>query len=352
MLRASYIPYNLVFRHPAGTSRGVLHTKESWFICIKNQNRDQIVGIGECSLIKGLSPDPRENFELELHSLCENINDYESWTKQRGNLFPAIRFGLETALDDLNNGGLRIFATNEFTAGRKGIPINGLIWMGEPAFMKQQIREKLNSGFSCIKIKVGAVDFDQELGLLRLIRSEFGPETIEIRVDANGAFTPGEAPEKLKRLSAFSLHSVEQPIKQGQPEAMALLCETSPIPIALDEELIGLGDPVARRKLLNIIKPHYIVLKPSLLGGLYSIAAWAMLADTLDIKWWVTSALESNIGLNAIAQWTYLKAPAMAQGLGTGLLYVNNFASPLVIEKGHLFHQPERAWDLNSLKYA
>ncbi len=352
MLRASYIPYKLLFRQPAGTSRGVLHAKESWFIYIENQDRDDIFGIGECSLIEGLSPDPRENFEQELHTLCDNINEHESWTKKRGNLYPAIRFGLETALLDLINGGRRVFGQNEFTAGRKGIPINGLIWMGKPDFMKEQIYEKLDAGFKCIKFKVGAVDFEQELELLRLIRSEFGPETIEIRLDANGAFSPVEAPEKLKRLSAFSLHSIEQPIKQGQPEAMASLCESSPIPIALDEELIGLSDPVARRKLLNVVKPQYIVLKPSLLGGLYSTAAWAMLADTLDIKWWVTSALESNIGLNAIAQWTYLNAPAMAQGLGTGQLYTNNIPSPLVIEKGMLFYKPGLPWDLNILNCA
>jgi o-succinylbenzoate synthase len=330
----------------------MLHAKESWFIIVQHEADLSLKGIGECSLIPGLSFDNRENFELELNYLCQNINNYDNWIDARGDLFPAIRFGLETAVEDLNNGGIRVFGQNEFTAGHRGIPINGLIWMGEPDFMKQQIREKLEAGFDCIKIKIGAIDFEQELELLRLIRSEYGPETIEIRVDANGAFTPEEAPEKLKRLSAFSLHSIEQPIKAGQPEAMAALCETSPVPIALDEELIGVSDPVLRRKLLNAIGPQYLVFKPSLLGGIYSTAAWAMLADTLGIKWWVTSALESNIGLNAIAQWAYINAGTMPQGLGTGQLYTNNIASPLVIEQGKLFFKPELAWDLNALDNA
>lgn len=350
MLRASFIPYRLVFRRPAGTSRGVLHTKESWFIIVRQEADLSVRGIGECSLIPGLSPDDPGSFEQELQHVCENINDYEVWVENRGAIFPAIRFGLETAIEDLKYGGLRVFGQNEFTAGRKGIPINGLIWMGEPDFMKQQIREKLDAGFDCIKIKIGAIDFNQELELLGMIRSEYGPETIEIRVDANGAFSPEEAPEKLKRLAAYSLHSIEQPIKPGQFDAMAALCEKSPVPIALDEELIGVSDPVLRRKLLNTIEPQYLVFKPSLLGGIYATAAWALLADTLGIKWWVTSALESNIGLNAIAQWTYLNSGEMPQGLGTGLLYTNNIPSPLDIKQGQLFYKPELAWDLNALK--
>ncbi len=352
MLRASYIPYRLVFRRPAGTSRGVLHTKESWFIIVQKQSDLSVSGIGECSLIPGLSPDDRERFEPELQHLCENINDYENWIEMRGALFPSIRFGLETALEDLSYGGTRIFGQNEFSAGLKGIPINGLIWMGEPDFMKRQIREKLESGFDCIKIKIGAIDFEKELELLRWIRNEYGPESIEIRVDANGAFSPEEALDKLKRLSTIGLHSIEQPIMPGQAEIMAGLCEKSPVPIALDEELIGINDPVSRRKLLNTINPPYVIFKPSLLGGLSATASWAMLADTLGINWWVTSALESNIGLNAIAQWTYLNAGTMHQGLGTGQLYTNNIPSPLVIERGQLFYRPELGWDLNALQNA
>lgn len=352
MLRASFLPYQLVFRRPAGTSRGVMRTKESWFIIVQQEADMSVMGIGECSLIPGLSPDPHEEFEKELAKLCQNIHDYENWLDLRGQIFPAIRFGLETALEDLFSGGRRVFEHNQFTAGNNGIAINGLIWMGEPDFMKLQIREKLEAGFDCIKIKIGAIDFEQELELLGMIRREYDPDTIEIRADANGAFSPFEALEKLKRLSSFSLHSIEQPIGPGQTESMAELCEKSPVPIALDEELIGVNDPVVRRKLLNAIEPQYVIFKPSLLGGLNATASWAMLADTLGIKWWVTSALESNIGLNAIAQWTYKYGGSSYQGLGTGQLYTNNIPSPLVIEKGKLFYNPELGWNLKALKNA
>jgi len=329
-----------------------MRTKESWFIIVQQEADMSVRGIGECSLIPGLSPDPREGFEKELVYLCRDINNYENWMGQQGQFFPAIRFGLETALEDLFSGGSRVFEENQFTAGNNGIAINGLIWMGEPDFMKQQIREKLEAGFDCIKIKIGAIDFEQELELLGMIRREYGPGTIEIRVDANGAFLPAGALEKLKRLSSFNLHSIEQPIRPGQAEIMAELCEKSPVPIALDEELIGVNDPVSRRKLLNTIVPQYVIFKPSLLGGLNITASWAMLADTLGIKWWVTSALESNIGLNAIAQWTYKYGGSSYQGLGTGQLYTNNIPSPLVIEKGQLFFKSELGWDLNALENA
>ncbi|MBW6497826.1 MAG: o-succinylbenzoate synthase [Bacteroidales bacterium] len=350
MLRASFFPYQLRFKRPAGTSRGVLKTKESWFIIVQQEADMSVRGIGECSLIPGLSPDDRDSFDPELQRLCENINDYENWIETRGALYPAIRFGLETALEDLFSGGQRVFEQNQFTCGNNGIAINGLIWMGEPDFMQQQIREKLDAGFDCIKVKIGAIDFEQELELLGMIRREYGPDIIEIRVDANGAFLPSNALEKLKRLSSFSLHSIEQPIMPGQAEIMAELCEKSPVPIALDEELIGVNDPVSRRKLLNAIAPPYVIFKPSLLGGLNATAAWAMLADTLNIKWWVTSALESNIGLNAIAQWTYKYAGSVHQGLGTGQLYTNNIPSPLIIERGQLFYKPVLGWDLNALQ--
>lgn len=350
MLRASFLPYQLIFKRPAGTSRGVLQTKESWFVIVQQETDMSVRGIGECSLIPGLSPDDRESFEPELQHLCENINAYQNWIETRGTSYPAIRFGLETALEDLKNCGTRVFGQNDFTAGRKGISINGLIWMGEPEFMKQQIREKLEAGYHCIKIKIGAINFELELELLRLIRKEYGPDTIEIRVDANGAFSPEEALEKVKRLSEFRLHSIEQPIRQGQTEAMAGLCAESPVPVALDEEMIGLTDPASRRKMLNAIRPQFVVFKPSLLGGLSDTAAWAMLADTMHVKWWVTSALESNIGLNAIAQWTYKYAGSAPQGLGTGQLYSNNIPSPLVIEQGQLFYSPELGWDLKALE--
>lgn len=351
MLRASFIPRPLVFKRPAGTSRGVLRTKPSWYLIVQHDEDNGPRGIGECSIIPGLSPEDPKTIDKELHTLCGNINEYPQWLAKRGALFPAIRFALEIALNDLALGGNRVLFRDDFTAGKKGIPINGLIWMGEPDFMKQQIREKLGAGFSCIKIKIGAIDFGEELALLKMIRREYGPETIEIRVDANGAFSPGEALEKLNRLSEFLLHSIEQPIRQGLTEAMASLCATSPLPIALDEELIGISDPEARRNLLKTIRPQYIILKPSMLGGLRAASEWAALADDLNIGWWVTSALESNIGLNAIAQWTYQNTTNMPQGLGTGQLYTNNIPSPLVIEKGQLFHHPQLGWDLKALDH-
>lgn len=346
MLRASYIPHGLVFKRPAGTSRGQLVTKDSWYLIIRQEGYNSPAGIGECSIIPALSPDDPKNIEAELQTLCRDINHHAHWVARQGSRFPAIRFALETALNDLVLGGKRLFYQDDFNLGKKGIPINGLIWMGEPDFMKQQIREKLDAGFTCIKIKIGAIDFGEELALLKMIRREYSPETIEIRVDANGAFSPGEVLEKLNRLSEFLLHSIEQPIRQGQPEAMASLCASSPLPIALDEELIGISDPETRKRLLEAIRPQYIILKPSLLGGLKATAEWAALADALNIGWWVTSALESNIGLNAIAQWTYQNANDMPQGLGTGQLYTNNIPSPLTIERGQLFHHPQLGWDL------
>lgn len=346
MLRASFIPHRLVFKRPAGTSRGELVTKDSWYLIVRQEGYNSPVGIGECSIIPGLSPERPETLVPELQNLCRDINQHDQWVARQGSGFPAIRFALETALNDLALGGERLFFKDDFTSGKNGIPVNGLIWMGEPAFMKRQIREKLDAGFSCIKIKIGAIDFEEELSLLKLIRQEYKPGRIEIRVDANGAFGISEAPEKLKRLAEYALHSIEQPIRQGQPEAMASLCASSPLPIALDEELIGLSDPEARKRLLETIRPQYIILKPSLLGGLRATAEWAALADQLNIGWWVTSALESNIGLNAIAQWTYQNANDMPQGLGTGQLYTNNIPSPLAIERGRLFHHPQLGWDL------
>jgi o-succinylbenzoate synthase len=340
------IHFPLHFKRPAGTSRGVLRHKDSWFIVLEENG---IRGIGECSLISGLSPDNRENYEQELDWLCTHMNFYESWRATKGPLFPSIMFGMETALADLNSGGKNIFGETAFTRGTKGISINGLIWMGTPEFMRQQIREKLETGFNCIKIKIGAIDFEEELALLSMIRQQFDAQTIEIRVDANGAFGSEEALEKLKRLAAFGLHSIEQPIKAGQWENMAELCKKSPIPIALDEELIGITNGWEQQQLLETIKPTYIILKPSLLGGISATEQWTQLAESKGIQWWATSALESNIGLNAIAQWAFKTGNSMPQGLGTGQLYTNNINSPLEIRQGELFYNPALSWDFNPL---
>lgn len=344
MLKASYQHHPLIFRKAAGTSRGILHQKDSWFIFLTDSDDQDRYGIGEVSIIPGLSIDPLPEIESELTLLCQEISKYPDWVEKRGSLFPAIRFGLETALSDFHSGSERIFRRTDFTAGKTGIAINGLIWMDDFAGMQKQIEEKIAAGFSCLKLKIGAIDFDQELRLLKSIRAHFTPEQIELRVDANGAFSAVEAPEKLKKLAEFAIHSIEQPIRQGQHKAMAALCKTSPIAIALDEELIGVHG-TSKAHLLEEINPQYLILKPSLLGGLTMADEWIKLAEQHHINWWATSALESNIGLNCIAQWVFQKNPSLPQGLGTGQLYTNNIESPLKIERGKLFHDPTLEWD-------
>jgi L-alanine-DL-glutamate epimerase-like enolase superfamily enzyme len=215
--------------------------------------------------------------------------------------------------------------------------------------MKQQIQEKLAQGFRCIKVKIGAIDFEKELSLLKFIRNHFDAQTIEIRVDANGAFSSNKALDKLNRLAAYQLHSIEQPIAQHPIEAMTELCKTSPIPIALDEELIGVFSVPNKQKLLEQIQPQYIILKPSLVGGFRGTKEWIEIAEALGIQWWITSALESNIGLNAIAQWTFLQNNPMPQGLGTGGLYTNNFDCPLLVERGELKYNVQQSWNTNQL---
>jgi len=236
---------------------------------------------------------------------------------------------------------------SEFTKGKQSIPINGLVWMGDKEFMKRQIKEKLAAGFSCIKMKIGAIDFETEIDLLKSIRKEFSATEIELRVDANGGFTPKNALEKLKRLSELEIHSIEQPIKQGQFEEMAMLCEKTPLPIALDEELIGVFSIERKRKIIQTIQPQFIILKPSLVGGFKGSEEWIELANSHNIAWWITSALESNVGLNAIAQWTFTLNNTMPQGLGTGGLYTNNFDSPLEIQKGSLHYNNSKKWNFN-----
>ena len=343
MLQLGYKKHVFNFKRPAGTSRGVLQQKTSYYLSVWDTEAPEIKGIGECSTIKGLSPDPWGDYEYTLQEMKKHPEPYDIWLKE----FPSIRFGLETALLDLHRGGQRILFPSGFTRGQKGIPINGLIWMGDFDFMKNQIREKIDSGFRCVKLKIGAIDFDKELELLQLIRDEFNAEDLELRVDANGAFKPGEALEKLKRLSEFQLHSIEQPIRQKQWDEMAKLCEISPVPVALDEELIGLKTREEARKMLEQIKPQYIILKPSLLGGFSKAKMFIEEAERLGSGWWVTSALEGNIGLNAIAQWTFLLENPMPQGLGTGQLFTNNIPSPLYVDKAQLFFDEEKAWDLS-----
>lgn len=348
MYQAYFKKYTLQFNHPSGTSRGILTEKISWFIFLTDDQHSGITGIGECGPLKGLSIDDRSDYKDKLAEVCKNPNNYMDNTEALED-FPSIRFGLEMALLDYKHGGRKILFPSLFTEGKASISINGLVWMGSYDAMLKQVREKIETGFKCIKLKIGAINFEDELDLIRSIRNEFSPSQVEIRVDANGAFKPEEALEKLKRLSAFQLHSIEQPINQNHWERMAKLCETSPIPIALDEELIGIVDLDKKQKLLEKIKPRYIILKPSLLGGFEASEEWIDLASQNQIGWWVTSALESNIGLNAIAQWTYTLENKLSQGLGTGQLYSNNFQSPLNIKEDKLFFNSKEKWDLKPL---
>lgn len=344
MLKAHYSKYVLNFKRPSGTSRGILNTKETWFLFLQNDNKQ---AVGECGILRGLSIDDRPEYEEKLAWVCKNINLGLKTLFEELTGFPSIQFGLEQAFLSLNSASKFELYPSEFTTGKIGIPINGLIWMGDKAFMKAQIKEKIALGFTCVKMKIGAIDFTAEIDLLRAIRKEYSADEIELRVDANGAFTPNNALEKLKRLSDFHIHSIEQPIKQGQIQEMAALCECTPLPIALDEELIGVYSVTNKRKLLQTIQPQFLILKPSLVGGYKGSGEWIELAKKKKINWWITSALESNIGLNAIAQWTNTLQSSMPQGLGTGGLYTNNFSSPLEIKNGSLHYNTSKKWNFN-----
>lgn len=345
-MKASYHKYILDFKRPSGTSRGVLTQKETWFIIIQHNDK---IGIGECGILRGLSIDDRVDYEEKLRWTCENINLGVEKLWQELLEFPSIQFGLETAFYSFQAENPFIIFESDFTKGLKNIPINGLVWMGEKEFMKTQIEEKITQGFSCIKLKIGAIDFDKELALLSYIRSNFDEDKIEIRVDANGAFDVTKALYKIIQLTGFKIHSIEQPIRQRQPDSMSELCKITPLPIALDEELIGVFSYSEKEVLLEKIKPQYIILKPSLIGGFKGCEQWIEIAKRHQIGWWITSALESNIGLNAIAQFTFLQNNLMPQGLGTGGLYTNNFDSPLIVRKGELCYDVNKNWELPSL---
>ena len=341
-MKAHYTKYLLKFKVPGGTSRGILTEKETWFLILEDNNS---IGIGECGLFRRLSADDLPDYEDKLNWVCEHIH----WGKDRllesMDKYPSIQFGLEQAFLSLEGSTPFDLFPSEFIINEQPIPINGLIWMGELEFMQRQIREKIKQGFRCLKLKIGALSFDAELELLAQIRQDHPADQLELRVDANGAFHPDEALEKLKALAEYDLHSIEQPIKPGNPEAMARLCDQTPLPIALDEELIGITDVTKKAELLQTIKPQYIILKPSLVGGYAGSEEWIQLAEKMNIGWWITSALESNIGLNAIAQWAYTLGVKMPQGLGTGSLFTNNIESPLVVKNGSLRYIQDNSWN-------
>jgi len=338
----------LDFKRPSGTSRGVMTEKETWFLVLEKGGK---TGVGECGILRGLSVDDRPDYEVKIRWTCENIHLGKDQLWEALIEFPSIQFGVEMAFQSLQSETPFLLFPSAFTEGSKSIQINGLVWMGEAAFMKQQIEEKLAQGFTCVKLKIGAIDFDKELQLLRYIRQHFTPEQVEIRVDANGAFALNEALDKLLQLSEFKLHSIEQPILKNNTDSMSELCKTTPFPIALDEELIGVFSLEEKERLLQKIKPQYIILKPSFIGGFRGTQEWISLAEKHQIGWWITSALESNIGLNAIAQWTFLQANLMPQGLGTGALYTNNFECPLEVSKGQLWYKKDLGWKFNLAEF-
>lgn len=347
------IPRTLNFRFEAGTSRGIMRTHQIWWIAMYDPNSPQRVGWGEAAPLPKLSVDHGSDFEDRIRSVLSTLQLIDFPTNREESLkriqdlippqLPSVRFALETALLDWFGGGKKRIFPTDFYDQEKPIPINGLIWMGDRQFMQKQIEEKIEIGFSCIKMKIGAMGFEQELALLRSIRNRYSEQDMVLRVDANGAFSAHEALHKLDALASLRIHSIEQPIPSGLVEDMAHLCERTPLPIALDEELIGVVD---KGKLLDQIRPQFIILKPTLLGGISQTRDWIDLAASRNIGWWMTSALESNVGLNAIAQLAACYSPDIPQGLGTGQLYENNLNSPLEIQEGQLWYRPKMNWEV------
>ena len=332
MKTAKFYPYTLNFKRPSGTSRGVLNTKETYFIEVFEDDKK---GIGECALFRGLSFDDDDDYEAALEWTCRNISLSIDDLREELVNHPSIIFGVEQALLNLQHQG-DVYFPSDFTDGKDSIKINGLIWMGTSDYMKEQLEEKLSKGFSCIKLKIG-VDWNAEKQILKSLREQFPNDKIELRVDANGAFSPEQAKIVLQELAELHIHSIEQPIQAGNWKAMAELCHSTPTPIALDEELIGVLNYESKKTLIKEIKPQYIILKPALVGGFSGSDEWIQLAEQNNIGWWITSALESNIGLNAIAQYTYTKNNPMPQGLGTGGLFTNNFETNLHLEGERLW---------------
>ncbi len=340
MLSVTIDKITLRFKQPAGTSRGVLKSKNSWILTVTDTDHPGISGRGEISIIDGLSPEWNTEFEDFLPEIKSGIATYAA-TPELLAEFPSVRFGLETALLDFRNGGQGLFFSSDFTSGKQGIPINGLIWMGTADSMTQQIDEKLKAGFRCLKMKIGAIGFDSEIEILKNIRKQFSQDELMLRVDANGSFDAADVQKKLDILSQLGIHSIEQPIAPGNPVQMQNICKNSEVPIALDEELIGVYEQSKRAELIEFIQPQFLIFKPSLLGGIRATEEWIQLAEKRNTGWWITSALESNIGLNAIAQYTFTVHKGEYQGLGTGTLFETNFPSKLQIRQGFLFSSPD-----------
>jgi o-succinylbenzoate synthase len=348
MYRAQYKKYLLRFKKPSGTSRGVIFNKPSWFIKVQSIKNPMVFGIGECGPIEGLSIDNLSKIEEKLDEVVNNINKLDKVDLIN---FPSVNFGIEMAFKNLNNLNEAEYFKNSFSKGLESIKINGLIWMGNKSEMTSQVKEKIENGFTCLKLKIGAISFEDEIEIIKLIRQDFKSDVLELRVDANGAFSTKTALNKLEELHKYDIHSIEQPIAAGKTSEMRELCKSSPIDIALDEELIGINEIIKKEDLLKKIKPKYIILKPSLVGGFKKTSEWISIAEKNNIKWWITSALESNLGLNAIAQYTAEFKNQLPQGLGTGQIYSNNIPSYLELNGEQLRINPKRKWNFNKINF-
>ena len=332
-------PRTFHFQHPAGTSRGIYTERKSWMLEMTNDDLPGRKGIGECAPLPELSCDDIPEYEKTLRAVCDRFEQEGAIDYPMMRPYPSMLFGLETALLNLQSGSDILF-DNDFSRGKVGITISGLVWMGDYDTMLRRIEEKLQQGFHCIKLKIGAIEFEKELDMVKRIRERFSHHEVQLRVDANGGFTFDEALYKLELLAQYAIHSIEQPIKAKQWGYMAELCRESPLPIALDEELIGINIPEMKAHVLNIIKPAYIVLKPSLHGGMKGVREWVDIANRQGIRSWITSALESNVGLNAVAQLAadiYGTSGIMPQGLGTGQLFTDNIPMRLEVKGEKLY---------------
>lgn len=347
LMRLEFAPYLLHFKEPAGTSRGILKDKPTFLIKVYDEENPDHFGIGEAAVFPGLSPEADGNYVWKLTELLANVAIGRPTDLSRHS---SIQFGLEQALLDFSGGCKGIYYPSEFTLGNASIEINGLIWMGGYDKMISQLESKINAGFSCVKLKIGAIDWNRELEIIKGIRKEFNENELMIRVDANGGFSHTDALTKLGQLADLAVHSIEQPIPAGNVREMADLCSKSPLPIALDEELIGKGTTEERIKTLDEIKPQFIILKPALCGGFSGASEWIQQAEERSIGWWITSALESNVGLNAIAQFTAKVNASGPQGLGTGSLFTNNFDTPIYLVNDRLEFLPDKGIDPSQFK--
>lgn len=349
MIRAAWKELKLTPRFPLGTSKGTITERTVWYLIAWDSERPAIKGIGEAALFPGHSKEFPADVRLKLLELCADTSDWHHRLRSDLVDVPSVRFAVEQCLKDLEASGTKVLFPSAFTLGQGGIPINGLVWMGDKDTLRTRIRAQIDAGFSCVKMKIGAIGIAEELALLKEVRKEHPASELTLRVDANGAFHARNAMDVLERLAELEVHSIEQPVPAGLYETMAELCERSPVPIALDEDLIGLNTDDARADLLTHVNPRYIVIKPSLVGGWAAAQEWIALAQARGIGWWITSALESSIGLNAIAQWAATLDPTLPQGLGTGQVYTDNVPAPLQVERGALWYRPEGEWDLGRI---